>query len=152
MARTRAQADREPRTEVGPGKLTLTVPRALLSPNKWQGRHWRFKHRDTLGWEAALWASYAIQCGTAAALRLMRVGEGAPIRRRVTVTRFVPSARNFIRDDDNLRFSTKPLNDALKRLGLIHSDARNWLEQSMPTQDVSATGEWATVVTIEDVA
>jgi hypothetical protein len=68
-------------------------------------------------------------------------------RRRVTFTRIVPSARNFIRDADNLMFSVKPALDSLKRLGLIYDDSMKWLEQPIPTQEVGK--DWATVIQIE---
>jgi hypothetical protein len=64
----------------------------------------------------------------------------------------VPSARNFIRDDDNLRFAVKPLLDALKRQGYIKNDSRKWLEHPTPTQSVSPDGKDWTIVTIEPVA
>lgn len=134
--------------------FTLRIPRELKSPNKWQGRHWRYKHRETTEWEQAIHVAYAMRRGVMVATqsRIAGVlGASAPLKAKVTVTRIVPSARNFIRDDDNLRFSTKPLNDALKRLGLIHDDSRRWLEQPQVRQEVSGIGEWATVITIEPV-
>jgi hypothetical protein len=76
-------------------------------------------------------------------------GYVASTKMRVEVERHVPSARNFIRDDDNLRFSVKPLLDALKRQGYIKNDSRKWLEQPTPTQHVSADGKDWTVVRIE---
>ncbi len=135
--------------------LTVTVPRQLKSPNAWNGRHWRYKHRESQEWEKAVWTEIALQ-GHAQTLRDVllamnadkRVCEG---RRKVTVVRQVPSARNFIKDDDNLRFATKPLNDALKRLGLIHDDSRKWLEQACPTQEVSSDGQYHTRIEIEAV-
>jgi hypothetical protein len=127
--------------------LTLLVQRQLKSPNAWNGRHWRYKHRESQEWEMHVFAQIAIQRGAGAALK---ASERRPWeRRKVSVTRLVPSLRNFIRDDDNLRFSTKPLNDALKRLGLIHDDSRKWLEQTLPTQEVSTDGQYWTRITIE---
>jgi hypothetical protein len=70
-------------------------------------------------------------------------------KQRVVVERQVASARNFIRDDDNLRFSVKPLLDALKRQGYIRNDSRKWLEHPTPTQSVSPDGKAWTLVTIE---
>ena len=70
---------------------------------------------------------------------------------RVTVERHVPSARNFIRDDDNLRFAVKPLLDALKRDGYIKNDSRKWIEHDTPTQHVSADGKAWTIVRLEPV-
>jgi hypothetical protein len=132
--------------------VTLRIPRELRSPNAWMWTHWRIKQRERETWEREVFAQAAIHYGTGRAMRLQvagSLGSGDPSRHRVTVTRVVPSRRNFIRDDDNLRFSVKPLNDALKRCGLIYSDARTWLEQSMPTQTVSPHGRYETIVEIE---
>lgn len=135
--------------------LVIEIHRELKSPNKWNGRHWRYKHRETQEWEQAVWVWIAKAAGARTVCEvLVCMNALGPKRvcdekRLVTVTRFVPSVRNFIKDDDNLRFSTKPLNDALKRLGLIRDDNRKWLEQPMPTQEVSTTGGWATRIRIE---
>lgn len=72
-------------------------------------------------------------------------------RMRVTVERIVPSGRNFIRDDDNLRFSVKPLLDALKRQGYIRNDSRKWLDHPTPTQSISEDGQDYTVVSLEPI-
>lgn len=124
--------------------LTLRIPRALKSPNAARGGHWRVRHDERKAWEREIWAA--------------ALGQGVRGRdarpdgvHRVTVTRIVPSGRNFIRDEDNLRFSAKPINDALKRLWLIRDDSRKWLEQPQVQQEVSPIGEWATVITIEPV-
>lgn len=73
----------------------------------------------------------------------------ADSRMRVTIERQVPSGHNFIRDDDNMRFSVKPLLDALKRQGYIKNDSRKWLDHPTPTQVVSADGRDWTIVRIE---
>lgn len=133
--------------------LRLEIPRELKSPNRWQGRHWRYKHRETHEWEQAVWCAMLqqrpdmLRVPPIKALAMIFRGEpvfGCREERRVVVTRECPSRRNFVKDEDNLRFSVKPLNDALKRLGLIRDDSRKWLEQPMPTQEVSADGRWRT--------
>ena len=138
--------------------MRLEIPRELKSPNRWNGRHWRYKHRETQEWEQFIWVKIAQQAGTRDALQVLSVMNAIPSlkrvcqeHRRVTVTRYVPSTRNFIKDDDNLRFAVKPVNDALKRLGLIRDDSRKWLEQPMPTQAVSTDGRWRTVIEIEAI-
>lgn len=137
--------------------LVLHLRRELKSPNTWNGRHWRFKHRESQEWEQFVWVALAKMARAKDVIGVLTVMNALPPRRvcaekrRVTITRQVPSSRNFIRDDDNLRFAVKPLNDALKRLGLIHDDNRKWLEQPMPVQEVSPTKGWATVVQIEAV-
>lgn len=120
--------------------LVLRIPRRLDSPNTWHGAHWRVKHTISQAWEHEIWLAAAQQGKRA---------PKAPGRMRVTVTRYVKSARNLIRDDDNLAFAVKPLNDALKRLGYLRDDSRTWLEQPTPTQHVSDDGTDYTVIIIE---
>lgn len=138
------------------GRFDITVPRELKSPNTWQGRHWRFKHHDSQDWEWHIWTAIARALHVKDLTGALLVQNAIPpkrrceARRRVTVTRFVPSPRNFIQDDDNLRFSTKPLNDALKRLGLIRDDNRKWLDQPTPEQAVT-DGDYSTRIQIEEV-
>jgi hypothetical protein len=125
--------------------LVLRIPRRLESPNMWNGRHWRVKSRITLAWEYDI----AYADGLVAARGLYVCRQAPRYRQRVSVERHVPSRRNFIRDDDNLRFSVKPLLDALKRQALIEDDSRKWLEHPTPTQHVSADGNDWTIITIE---
>ncbi len=128
--------------------LRLDMPRELVSPNQWNGRHWRVKHRISQEWEREL-----VVAGRGKRLPGRKIlYDGYPYvdcRFRVTVERHVPSARNFIRDDDNLRFSVKPLLDALKRQGYIKNDSRKWIEHPTPTQHVTTNGEYRTVVILE---
>jgi len=72
-------------------------------------------------------------------------------RVRVAVAREVPSGRNFIRDDDNLRFCVKPLLDALKRLGFIRNDSRKWIELPTPEQRISTDGHYWTEVILSTI-
>lgn len=133
--------------------MTLKIPRRLDSPNRWQGRHWRVKHRLTTEWQNAVWIQAAIVSGPPTLQDVVsRHLGGTDIQKvRVTVERQVPTRRNFIRDDDNLRFSVKPLLDALKRQGYIKNDSRKWLEHPTPTQSVSPDGKDYTIVTIEPI-
>lgn len=142
--------------------LELVITRRLESPNRMRGFHWRSRHRDTLYWESFIKIAAANpellqrwNLITATETRKGRTGKyyiyeiRRRERRRVTVTRLVPSARNFIRDEENLHFCVKPLNDALKRLGLIFDDSRNWIDQPMPTQAVAPDKIARTIVRIE---
>jgi hypothetical protein len=117
--------------------MNLRIARELVSPNIWNGRHWRVKHRISQEWERDLWAT------------LPRAAFLLAGRKRVSVTREVPSGRNFIRDDDNLRFSVKPLLDALKRRGLITNDSRKWIDLPTPVQKISADGGYWTEIQID---
>jgi hypothetical protein len=143
--------------------LELHIPRRLESPNTWNGRHWRVKHRISQEWQHAIGGAWFEKLATAAKAEGGKAGFrnaleaalgpkkaygfDAP-KMRVEVERHVPSARNFIRDDDNLRFAVKPLLDALKRQGYIKNDSRKWLDHPTPTQHVSADGKDYTVVRI----
>jgi Holliday junction resolvase RusA-like endonuclease len=133
--------------------MVLKIPRRLDSPNTWNGRHWRVKHRLSQQWEQAVWVEAAMTRGrpTVAQIARQHLGGGEPRKMRVTVERQVPSKRNFIRDDDNLRFAVKPLLDALKRGGYVYDDARKWLEHPTPTQCVSEDGKDWTIVIIEAI-
>jgi len=131
--------------------LVLRIPRRLESPNTWNGRHWRVKHRISQEWEDCV-RSCEKDADTYERPVLTFDADGNVAHRvRVTVERYVPSMRNFIRDDDNLRFAVKPLLDALKRQGYIKNDSRRWLEHPTPTQHVSTDGKDWTVVTIEPI-
>jgi hypothetical protein len=138
--------------------LTLRIPRRLESPNTWNGRHWRVKHRISQEWEKEVWSAYALSVKARTVPDVLVCMNAVPAlkrrpesigRMRVLVERRVASARNFIRDDDNLRFAVKPLLDALKRQGYIRNDSRTWLEHPTPTQSVSPDGKDWTIVTLE---
>lgn len=122
--------------------VTIRIPRALVSPNKWNGMHWRKKHRLSQEWEKDIWASVLTSGLPKAAFLLVP-------KKRVSVIREVPNVNHFIRDDDNLRFSVKPLLDALKRQGLIVDDSREHIELTMPEQKVSVDGQHWTEIRLE---
>jgi hypothetical protein len=144
--------------QIDPANLTLRIPRELVSPNQWNGRHWRVKHRISQDWEHALGTALLDEFSRGKYPGLMNalgvyVGPKKWIgyeagKVRVSITREVPSGRNFIRDDDNLRFCVKPLLDALKRQGYIKNDSRKWIELPTPEQRISADGEYWTEIQI----
>ena len=121
----------------GPG-MTLRLPRALVSPNQWNGRHWRVKHRLSQEWE---WELIAARRGPR---------QPASVRMRVTITRAVPNGRHVIRDDDNLRFCVKPLLDALTRQGFIRDDSRQWIDLPTPVQVIAPDGGAWTQIELEE--
>jgi hypothetical protein len=143
--------------------LELVIPKKLESPNATRGYHWRRRHRDTLRWEALVclvgvhtptFSQWNLITGARSRLwrgRVQVLTVRRRERRRVTIIRQVASRRHFIRDDDNLQFSAKPLNDALKRLGLVYDDTRTWMVQPLPTQQVSPNGVAWTIVRIEPI-
>jgi hypothetical protein len=139
--------------------LELTIPRELESPNRDRGHHWSKKNRATKAWEELI---AILGGGTIAPFRL--VEEERPVktsrgfelkirrrkeRRRVTITRYVGHTRRLLKDADNLRYTSKPVLDALKRLALVYDDAREWTEHPEPEQKVSADGTDYTVIRIE---
>ena len=125
--------------------MTIRVPRELRSPNFWNGRHWREKHRMTQAWEKDI---YFLMSPRATELKGLI---GVESKKRVAVTRECPSKRNFIRDRDNLFGACKPLLDSLQRLGLIVHDSMRWLVLEEPKQVVSPDGKFWTVIEIEEV-
>lgn len=140
--------------------LELTIPRELETPNRDRGRHWSAKHRATRAWEELI---AIFGGGRLAPFRLIE-GERVVVtrekgptikftkrkeRRRVTITRYVGSARQLLKDADNLRYVSKPVLDALTRLGLIYDDAQQWTEHPAPTQAIAPDGSDYTVIRIE---
>jgi Holliday junction resolvase RusA-like endonuclease len=135
--------------------LTLRIPRELKSPNAWLWKHWRIKQRERAAWETDIAVSLLTERAKRNVFALLLAQNAVPaaarvctVKRRVVVTRVVTTKRRFIRDEDNLRFAVKPVNDALKRLGLIKDDNVKWLEQPMPTQIVGPATE--TIIELAD--
>ena len=144
--------------------LELVMPRRLATPNLTLWKHWSEKRKHTEVWRAELQAAVMQvprwQEWILVSFEMRRDPKTAvyqPIeirkaeRRRVTVIRQVRFRHHFIRDDDNLRFATKPLNDALTRIGLLYDDSREWLEQAMPLQEVSPDKKPRTIVRLERI-
>jgi hypothetical protein len=139
------------------GRIELRIQRKLRSPNEYLGMHWREKARERKAWQGHIANALVTALGVAGARCVL--GPEAPLagcrgecrdRRRVEVIRFAPGRRNFIRDDDNLRFSVKPVLDALKHLALIRDDHRKWIDLPTPTQEVSHDGTFWTWVSVVD--
>jgi len=111
--------------------ITIRIQRQLLSPNAYLGRHWREKNRERKRWQAHIVNAIASSCASSVVRELVSNevlpgGQGHCDQvRRVAVTRFAPHVRRFIKDDDNLRFSVKPILDALKHVGLIQHARRS---------------------------
>ena len=136
------------------GRLTFTLPKELVSVNKWYLRHWRVKYTHSQAWETMIRAAVCDYTGATDLPRVLLVmSMGHQTRTQtpklVTITRMCPSLKRFIRDDDNLSASCKPLLDAIKRCGLIKDDARKWCELIVAPQVVSPDGLFWTIVEIE---
>jgi len=137
-------------------RLEFRVARELRSVNAWQGRHWTVKNRERQGWEDALTHALCLTAGAQSVGSVLFLMNAIPAakrvcmtKRRVTIQRWAPSKRWFIRDDDNLAGASKPVLDALKRLGFIRDDRRKWIDLVVASQDVSTDGRFWTLVTIE---
>ena len=133
--------------------LEFRIARKLDSPNVWRA-HWSLGHTLMKWWLRAFTNALAVGAGFDSMARFQAEGHmpfRPEVKMRVTVTRQVPHTRNFLRDDDDLRYTTKPLNDALKHAGLIYDDSREWMHQDIPTQEVSRDGLYWTIVRIEPV-
>jgi hypothetical protein len=139
-------------------RLEIQIQRRLKSPNEILGAHWALKARERKAWQGHLGNAVLLSLGVPAARRLL--GPEAALegcyavcgsRKQVEITRFTPSRRNFIRDDDNLPFSAKPLLDALKHLALIHDDHRKWIDFRGVTQELSIDGTFWTRIVLEDI-
>jgi hypothetical protein len=137
------------------GRLEIKIQRKLRSPNEYLGMHWREKSRERKAWQAhivnALVGSLSYDIARVLVRPEILAGGngGCQIRRRVEVVRLAPGRRNFIRDDDNLRFAVKPVLDALKHIGLIRDDHRKWIELALPTQELSLDGTFWTGIAID---
>jgi hypothetical protein len=140
-----------PAAELIGDTLILELPKKLESPNKVIWGHWRKLGRERKDLEAMLWAAVCRWRGVLSRAAVRTDGQlGVCLAKmRVTITREVGSAREFIRDDDNLAFSAKPLYDALKRVGLIHDDQRTWLEVAPIEQRVSPDGRPRITIRLE---
>lgn len=112
------------------GELVLVCGTDLRSPNDWNNS--LYAHAIYTG-EKRKW------------LRLCRNikyawGEQQPgVRRRLQVTRKVPSSNYLIKDFGNRVFTLKPVEDALKASGVIIDDSEDYLESLPPEQIIDRT-------------
>lgn len=152
-------------------RIAVRIQRELKSPNLSLGAHWRLKTREKKQWTSDIVTAIVVAVGVTRAQALLGPASGlfganggpcscrcetkrccCPVtfRRRIRFTRFVPSTRNFIRDEDNLAFSTKHVVDCLTELGLIRDDNQKWADRPLPTQAVSGDGTWWTEIVIDE--
>jgi hypothetical protein len=145
--------------QIGEAHWELRIGCELKSPNRsiWGGR-WALRAVRE-GWERALLIAIARHGGmdTVAGAQFLRslsvfVDRQRPERRRVVLTRLVPSARNFVKDEDNRAYLGKSLFDAMKRVGMLTDDKRELLDAPIPTQAVSPDGTYTTVIEIQRLA
>jgi hypothetical protein len=116
----------------------MAVAGELKPPNAWLKSPWQQSHLSKQ-WERRFRTAVTKTEGVASWEGLELLGR-RPVchdRMHIQVVRLVPSVRNFIRDDDNTSFATKQFSDALKRVGLIKEDRREWYTAAPLLQDVS---------------
>lgn len=143
------------RVDAETGAIVITIPMKLEGTNRgmWGG-HWSRKHKASEEWETRLRTLMAHHagCDTISGFHPNYLGAlGLPpvtTKRVVQVHRICPSRRNFTRDDDHTPMAQKPLLDAIKRLGFIRQDSRNWIELKPLAQEVSPDGKWWTAIEI----
>lgn len=118
--------------------LVGVLPKKLEGVNRWMN-DWRTRSFARKNWGKHL--KDAIAKGERAAsfdaVKALGRAPQCQVRMTVQVLRFVPSVRQFLRDDDSLSGCPKQLYDALKDVGLIRDDRREWLQMLPVTQDVS---------------
>lgn len=138
------------------------MPIRAQSPNRNRGHHWSARHKETKEWETWIrisaprgWQAWnliertEVRRETRGGRVKWRIAEARTReRRRVTLIRRVPSRRNFCKDRPNLVYVTKPIHDALVRLGLLFDDSIAWLDD-VTLEEVSADGTDSTVIRIE---
>ncbi len=115
------------RPETIEGRRILICDCDLDSPNKWtnkaQGRQIYKGIRQR--WERQLMAHAKPW-----------FGKHKNRKRRLTITRYVPTKAHLMRDTTNIEGSPKPLEDALVNLGVLKDDAQQWLERLPVKQSV----------------
>ena len=126
--KTRAAYAASPAT-IGGAKALIVTGKDLRTPNDWTNKQngQRIYTRERQEWE-----------------RLLRGvihywGKQSPIqKRRLTITRYVTDARHLMRDRTNLEGACKPLEDALKAVGVIYDDDQHYLLRDTPRQEIGA--------------
>jgi hypothetical protein len=110
----------------------------LESPNYFM-RDFRIRSSLRKKWVSQLWQALTKVERVASRQGLLELGRAPRCQDRmaIQVIRFVPSVRMFLHDDDNTAFCTKQLSDALKEVGFIKEDRREWLKAAPLLQDVS---------------
>lgn len=124
----------------------FVIAEKLQSPNKTQAS-WMLQQSARKKWQRLLEPAIAKAEG-AASFSWLKQLDRAPrtsVKMALQIVRLVRSTREFIKDDDNLAFSRKQSTDAMKHLGLVKDDRREWLEALPIYQDVAPHGRALTV-------
>lgn len=118
--------------------LVGVIPKKLEGINRWMS-DWRMRKSLRQSWGKQLRQIHCAAEGLASWEGCRQLGRAPAcrIKMAVQVLRFVPAVNQFIRDDDGLAGSPKQLYDAMKDVGLIREDRREWLSMQPIVQDVS---------------
>lgn len=123
-----------------PRRWQFSIPILPVNINRRERAHWTGRHTESKRVEQYVWAM-------SKAARIPKAGGD----RRAVHMEFVKPLTNRRPDDaPNLQSRSKPVLDALVRLGYLVDDSPAWLEWHTPTETRSADGP-RTVVTITEV-
>lgn len=124
----------------------FVIAEKLTSPNKWKAS-WMLQQGQRKKWEGLMQGAILKALGVASWQWLEQLNRkpDTTVKMTMQIVRLVASSREFIEDDDNLAFSRKQVTDAMKRLGLLKEDRREWLEALTIHQDVAPNGRALTV-------
>lgn len=130
------------------GSLVAVIGAKLQSPNKHRF-HWSMQAGESARWEKHLRTVACKAAGIPSWAGVVSLGRQprCTVKMALQIVRLVDSSRQFIRDDDNLASSRKCLTDAMKRIGLLKEDRREWLDAGpeQVLQDVAPAGHPLTV-------
>lgn len=131
------------------GRIEFKIQRLLKNYNsRNRHAHWSTKDKGRKVWQASMCNALVYAVGMARAQRLLAPSSGLfgaraePVteRRRLEITRLVPSRRQFVKDTfENLPWTAKELRDAIKNCGLVRDDSAKWTE-TVITQELSLDG------------
>lgn len=124
----------------------FVIAEKLQSPNKTMAS-WMLQQSARKKWQSRIEPAIAQALGAASFNWLTQLGRQPRCAEKMTlqIVRLVASSREFIKDDDNLAFSRKQASDAMKHLGLLKDDRREWLDALPIYQDVAPHGRALTV-------
>lgn len=124
----------------------FVIAEKLQSPNKTMAS-WMLQQSARKKWQRLLEPAIAKAEGAASFNWLRQLGRQPRCAEKMAlqIVRLVASSREFIKDDDNLAFSRKQASDAMKHLGLLKDDRREWLDALPIYQDVAPHGRALTV-------
>lgn len=124
----------------------FVIAQKLETPNKIMA-HWSLQKSVRDKWQRQFEAAILKTLGVASWKYLAQLGRlpacAEPMQ--MQIVRLVKSTAEFIRDGDNLSFSRKGAQDAIKKCGLVHDDKMSKLTVHPTKQEVAPNGHALTV-------